>query len=285
MGRRVAATVLLLALAGGTVLAIMLRSSTPPEPARPAIASRPRPLTDEQLLHALVASRLRHPHDAPVPILMYHVLGVPGATAPHPLLFVKPADFAAQMRWLVRRGYHGVTLDQVYRYWHDAIPLPARPVVVSFDDGYESDVGVALPTLRRSGWPGVLDLVVRNVVPGDLTAPQVRELMAAGWEIDAHTITHPDLTTLGPAPLHREVAGSRAILQRMFGQPVDFFCYPLGRYDAAVVRVVRAAGYLGATTVEPGLAVSSEPFTLHRIRVDYRDGLGGFAAKLERYAG
>jgi peptidoglycan/xylan/chitin deacetylase (PgdA/CDA1 family) len=276
MGRRVAATGLLLALAGGTVLAITLRSGTSPELARPTLGSPP---------HPSVTSRLRSPHDDRVPILMYHVLGVPGTTAPHPQLYVKPADFAAQMRWLVRRGYHGVTLDQVYRYWHHDGALPARPVVVSFDDGYESDVAVALPTLRRSGWPGVLDLVVRNIVPGDLPAPQVRELIAAGWEIDAHTITHPDLTTLGPAALHREVAGSRAMLQRMFGQPVDFFCYPLGRYDTAVLRAVRAAGYLGATTVEPGMAVRSEPFTLHRIRVDYRDGLHGFATNFERYAG
>jgi peptidoglycan/xylan/chitin deacetylase (PgdA/CDA1 family) len=284
MGRRVAATVLLLALAGGTVLAITLRSRTSPKPARPAIESRPRPLTDEQLLHALIASRLRHPHGAPVPILMYHVLGVPGPTAPHPQLFVKPSDFAAQMRWLGRHGYHGVTLDHVYRNWHYGIALPARPVVVSFDDGYERDYAVAMPALQRSGWPGVLDLVVRNVVPGDLPAPQVRALIAAGWEIDAHSITHPDLTTPGPAQLQWEVAGSRAILQRRFGQPVDFFCYPLGRYDRAVVPAVRKAGYFGATTVEAGLAVRSEPFTLKRIRVDYRDGLSGFAAKLERYA-
>lgn len=113
----------------------------------------------------------------------------------------------------------------------------------------------------------------------------MRELIAAGWEIDAHTITHPDLTSLGPAQLHREVEGSRAILQHMFGQPVDSFCYPSGRYDTAVVLAVRAAGYLGATTVEAGLAVRSEPFTLKRIRVDYRDGLRGFATNFERYAG
>ncbi|MGB2874719.1 MAG: polysaccharide deacetylase family protein [Gaiellaceae bacterium] len=223
------------------------------------------------------------PHNSPVPILMYHVLGVPPATAPYPGLFVKPSDLAAQVRWLAGHGYHAVTLGQVFRYWRDGVALPPKPVVLSFDDGYLSDYTVALPTLRRFGWAGVLNLVVHNVTPGDITSWQVRQLIAAGWEIDAHTISHVDLTGLSPAQLQREVAGSRGDLRRMFGQPVDFFCYPAGRYNSQVVAAVRSAGYLGATTVNPGLARPADPFTLNRIRIDYSDGLGGFAAKLRRF--
>jgi peptidoglycan/xylan/chitin deacetylase (PgdA/CDA1 family) len=215
---------------------------------------------------------------------MYHVLGIPRAGAPYPDLYVKPADLMGQMRWLSRHGYHAVTLGRVFRYWREGIALPPKPVVVSFDDGYLSDYAVALPTLRRFGWAGVLNLVVHNIVPGDITAWQVRRLIAAGWEIDAHTVSHADLTGLAAAQLRYEVAGSRATLRRMFGQPVDFFCYPAGRYNDAVVAAVRAAGYLGATTVNPGLARPSEAYTLNRIRVGYGDGVRGFAAKLTRAA-
>jgi hypothetical protein len=66
----------------------------------------------------------------------------------------------------------------------------------------------------------------------------------------------------------------------MFGRPVDFFCYPLGHYDATVIDAVRAAGFLGATSVNPGLARPSEPFTLNRIRINSGDGPAQLAARL-----
>lgn len=221
----------------------------------------------------------------PVPILMYHVLGNAPAGAPFPDLFVRPSDFAGQMRWLASHGYHAVTLDAVWKHWHGSSPLPARPVVVSFDDGYRSDVGVALPVLRAHGWAGVLNLKVGNLKPGDLRPRGVRRLIAAGWEIDAHTLTHPDLTTVGDAQLRREVAGSRAAIRRMFHVPASFFCYPAGRYDARVIAEVRRAGFLGATTTNLGLARPSQPYTLDRVRVSATDGVRGLASKLNSLAG
>ena len=113
-----------------------------------------------------------------------------------------------------------------------------------------------------------------------LSLPRVRALVRAGWEIDAHTISHPDLTTLDIAALMREVAGSRRIIRRQLHVPVDFFCYPAGRYDAAVIAAVRRAGYLGATTTNYGLAQPSDLFTLERVRVNGSDGVNGFAAKM-----
>ena len=279
MGRRLLVLLLLLALGAGIAGAYLLanRSSHHAKPAHGATAPVPRHHRRPVVIH------VSGPHNSPVPILMYHVLGVPRATAAYPQLFVKPSDFAAQMRWLAAHDFHAVTLGQVFRYWRQAVALPAKPVVVSFDDGYLSDYVVALPTLRRLGWPGVLNLVVHNIRPGDITAGQVTRLVAAGWELDAHTVSHKDLTTLDPTRLRYEVAGSRRYLRRAFGQPVDFFCYPAGRYDGQVVAAVRAAGYLGATTEQPGLARPADAYTLDRIRIAYSDGVGGFAEKLQRY--
>jgi peptidoglycan/xylan/chitin deacetylase (PgdA/CDA1 family) len=270
----------LLAVCGAIAAAVTLAGSSghhgasaPPKPSpRPARHVTPPP-------PPVVAG----PHDSGVPILMYHVLGVPSASAPYPDLYVKPSDLAGQMQWLAQRGYHAVTLGQVFRYWHAGVALPAKPIVISFDDGYLSDYVVAMPILRRHGWAGVLNLIVDNVRPGDLTALQVRRLIAAGWEIDSHTVTHADVTTLDQAGLQREIGGARTDLRRMFHQPVDFFCYPAGQYDAAAVAEVRAAGYLGATTVNPGLARPGDAYTLNRIRIGYSDGVGGFATKLRHY--
>lgn len=223
--------------------------------------------------------------ETPVPILMYHVLAVAPAGAPFAGLFVKPSDFSGQMGWLATHGYHAVTLDAVWKAWHGGRALPARPIVVSFDDGYRSDVGVALPVLKGHHWPGVLNLKVGNLKPGDLRPRGVRRLISAGWEIDAHTFTHPDLTAVGDAQLRHEVAGSREAIRRMFHVPVDFFCYPAGRYDARVIAAVRRAGFLGATTTTYGLARPSQPYTLARVRVSGGDGVGGFAAKLTSLGG
>jgi peptidoglycan/xylan/chitin deacetylase (PgdA/CDA1 family) len=140
----------------------------------------------------------------------------------------------------------------------------------------------ALPVLTKLHWPGVLNLKV-NALKSRYTLPawRVRDLIAAGWELDAHTITHPDLTQVSDAQLWQEVHGSRVELQRMFHVPVDFFCYPSGRYDARVVAAVRRAGYLGATTTNYDLARPRDLYTLGRIRIDGSDGLTGFARKLQ----
>ena len=217
----------------------------------------------------------------PVPILMYHVVARPRPAAPFPSLYVTPALFRAQVRNLARLGYRAVTLQAVYDAWHGLGVLPRTPVVLSFDDGYRSQFTVAAAALRRLHWPGVLNLVVAHLRRGasGLSAAMVRRMIGWGWEIDSHTLTHPDLTTLGPAALRREVAGSRAALRRRFHVAAAFFCYPSGRFDDAVLAAVRHAGYLGATTTQPGLAGPRDGmFTLRRIRV----GAGESPVELDR---
>ena len=224
-------------------------------------------------------------HNRPVPILMYHVIADAPAGAAFPELFVTPADFAGQMHWLARHGYHAVTLKHVYDYWLEGTPLPERPIVISFDDGYLGQDTHALPVLRKLGWPGVLNLKVDALKSRYALAPwRVRQMLAAGWELDAHTITHPDLTRVDDARLWHEVDGSRVELRRIFHVPVDFFCYPSGRYDAHVIDAVRRAGYLGATTTNYGLARPHDLYTLARIRINGSDGVAGFARKLEGLA-
>ena len=218
-------------------------------------------------------------HD-PVPVLMYHAISPAPPGAAEPGLFVSESEFESQMSWLHRQGYNGVTLDQVFAAWNDGEPIARDPVVISFDDGLRSQYVGARPMLDRLGWPGVLNLEIAHLDSGELTFEQVAELVDSGWELDSHTFTHPDLTEAG-VDLAREIADSRAYLQDRFGVPVDFFCYPSGAYDAGVVRAVRRAGYLGATTTSEGLAAPARPYELKRIRLRPDDGAAGLAAKLE----
>jgi peptidoglycan/xylan/chitin deacetylase (PgdA/CDA1 family) len=210
-----------------------------------------------------------HPIDRPVPILMYHVIHSPPPGAKFPDLYVPPAEFSAQVAALAHAGYRAVTLDQLRSAWKRGTPLPAMPVILTFDDGYRSQAAKAMPVLRARHWPGVLDLQL-SLPPsqGGLTNGAIHQLIAAGWEIDAHTIDHLDLNTLDATGLRHEIAGSRQIIRHRFGVPVDWFCYPDGRYDATVEAAVKEAGYVGATTTLPGWASPHEdPYRLPRVRV------------------
>jgi len=202
----------------------------------------------------------------PVPILMYHHIAPAPAGVRLPSLWVTPAAFAAHVRGLQRAGYHAVTLGRVWDAWNGGAPLPRRPVVLSFDDGYADQVRSALPVLRRAGWPGSLSLAL-SFVPDMGGVPAVRRLLAAGWELVSHSLTHPDLTAVGGARLRDEVAGSRTRIRELFGVAPRFFCYPSGHVDATVVAAVRRAGYVAATTTRAGYATPRDPFHLARVQV------------------
>jgi peptidoglycan/xylan/chitin deacetylase (PgdA/CDA1 family) len=216
---------------------------------------------------------------SPVPVLMYHVIANAPASAQFPELFVDPRTFDRQMEWLDRHGYAAVTLNQVYDAWFKGGVLPQKPVVLTFDDGYRGDFVYARRTLSRLGWPGDLNLLVGNIGE-EITDDMVEQMIDEGWELDAHTISHLDLTTMKGSRLRREVDGSRQILRQRFHQPVNFFCYPAGRFNAATIRQVRSAGYLGATTELRGEASRRNMYELHRIRVDGSDGVSGLESKL-----
>lgn len=217
------------------------------------------------------------PYTGPVPILEYHVLGPAPADAPYPELYVTRPDFHKQMDWLEEHGYEAVTLETVEAAWYHGGTLPAKPVVISFDDGYRPQFTYALPELRRHGWPGVLNLKARG---SDLYTSNVEAMIAAGWELAAHTINHQDLTTLDAAELKEEVAGSRALLRREYHVPVKDFCYPAGQFDETVIAAVKAAGYTTATTEIPGYAESSKPYELARLEILGSTGVSGLAEDL-----
>jgi peptidoglycan/xylan/chitin deacetylase (PgdA/CDA1 family) len=233
-----------------------------------AVLRRPAP-TPRPAQHDRRIVRLR-PSTAAVPILMYHVLADPPAGAPFPELYVRPAEFAAQMHALARAGYDAVTLDRVRRAWLGRARLPTNPIVVSFDNGYRTQYTRAFPILRRLGWVGVENIQLTGLPPaqGGLGKREVRELVAAGWELDTQGWSHAELSSLDATRLHFQVAVARRLLQREYHVPVEWFCYPSGGYDPAVVAAVKSAGYVGATTVVPGWAhPRDDRYRLPRLRV------------------
>jgi peptidoglycan/xylan/chitin deacetylase (PgdA/CDA1 family) len=254
-----AAAVLVAGCGGGSRPA---PTQSQPPPTAPAV-------TDTQIAPVTRPPVPSGPRNAPVPILMYHVVARAPARTAYPDLWVGPRRFDSEIHALAHAGYHATTLDAVWRAWHGGGQMVRHPVVISFDDGYQSQSMTARPMLDHLGWPGVLNLEVDNVRhKGGISRDEIRAMMRDGWEIDAHTITHPDLTTVDAARLRHEVAGSRQWVRRTFGVPVRFFAYPAGRYDPLVEAAVRRAGFAGATTTAGGIAsMRDDRFALPRIRV------------------
>jgi len=237
-----------------------------------------RPARRDRSSWALRGARSRA---AAVPILMWHVVATPRAGTAYPDLWVAPEAFAAQVAALGNAGFTAVTMHDVWTAWKGGSPLPAHPIVLSFDDGDLTHVTNVAPVLARHGWPGVLNLAVNHLGPEGLPVWGARRLLQEGWEIDSHTVDHLDLTTLDDAALEAQLVRSRRMIRSRLGVDPRFLCYPAGRNDERVRAAALRAGYVAATTVEPGIAdATDDPFLMPRIRV----GPGTTPAALVRQA-
>jgi peptidoglycan/xylan/chitin deacetylase (PgdA/CDA1 family) len=280
--RRLLAAGVITTVAAAAVIVLLVGSLDGGSHAVRPVARADRPHTDVHARPSTTggsrSTKVGPPGTEPIPILMYHVIAAPPAGAPFPGLYVEPAEFAEQMQALKDAGWHAVTLDQAEAYWRRGVGLGGgKPIVVSFDNGYQSQYTQALPVLRQLGWVGNENIQLTGLPPsqGGLGPGEIRGLLAAGWELDTQGISHASLISLDAEQLHEQVANAREILRRRYHIPVNWFCYPSGLYDANVVAAVKAAGYTGATTVVPGWAhPSDDPYRLHRLRV-----LGGTSAQ------
>lgn len=219
-----------------------------------------------------------------VPVLMYHYISTPppGADRYRLDLSVTPAQFAAQLAWLRTNGYTTVTLGDLYDALTNGAPLPPRPVILTFDDGYADAYAHAFRLLRQSGMVGTFFVVTEWLDNGQasyLTWDQAREMVTAGMAIESHSRSHPDLTHDCDYDCRvYQVLGSVETIAAEVGVRPRFFCYPGGRYDAGLFAVLEAAGIVAAVTTQGGtLHVSERPLELPRVRVRGTTTLREFA--------
>lgn len=236
-------------------------------------------LTLPVLLLAAIPARAQPPRDDTrrrirVPILMYHYISVPPMDADQYRLdlSVSPALFAEHLRWLRENGYTTISLDEVYRALTEGAPLPDRAVVLTFDDGYEDAYTHAFPLLHAYGLTGTFFVVTEWIdahTPGYLTWDQAREMAAGGMAIQSHTRSHPDLTdTCDYNCLVYQLLGSAETIEAEIGVRPHFFCYPGGRYNAEVLRVVEQAGFSAAVTTQAGtFQINDRLLELPRARI------------------
>ena len=223
------------------------------------------------------------PREATVPILMYHHVGEPppDADAIGLDLTVLPDQFEAQLAYLSEEGYQTIYLSDLIMHLQMGYPLPPKPIVITFDDGYHDVFTNAYPLLKEYGL--VATFFIITSLPdegreGYLSWAEIKALHAAGMEIGSHTYTHPDLRGQPYDYVVWQVLGSKEAIEARIKEPVRLFSYPSGRYDQQVVEVLRSTGYWGAVAIGQEAHQSSDrTFELQRIRVRGSYNLRDFA--------
>jgi peptidoglycan/xylan/chitin deacetylase (PgdA/CDA1 family) len=215
---------------------------------------------------------------------MYHHLQDldSGATELLQTWAVAPSNFDAQMNLVEQHGFHAITMAQLVGHLRDGKPLPSRPIVISFDDGWAEQYTVAFQILKKHHLIGSFFVYTRPLDHAQyMSWTQLQEMSVAGMDIEAHTLTHPHLRELAPDEAMREISESKKALEARLGKPVVAFSYPFGEYNASIVDMLKRAGFASAVTLAAGFNQrADELFTLHRIRVSYRDTLDEFAKRL-----
>jgi peptidoglycan/xylan/chitin deacetylase (PgdA/CDA1 family) len=220
---------------------------------------------------------------------MYHYISEPPADADRYRrdLSVLPTDLDAQMVWLYENGYTTITLQDLLYHLTLGWPLPEKPIILTFDDGYKDAYENALPILQKYGFVGTFFIISDYITFGDpnyVTWEQVIEMHNTGMDIQSHSRTHPDLRRLAEEKLLWQLLGSREAIEARMDKQARFFCYPSGRYDANTIRALQQYGYWAAVTTDYGATHSTEGlFTLTRLRMRRSDTLESFIAKVTRH--
>ncbi len=188
---------------------------------------------------------------ATVPILLYHHIANPEQPNRY---YVPPETFDEQMAWLFNNGYTTIPISLLVSAINEGAELPAKPVVITFDDGDLDVYENAYPIMQKYGYSGVFYIIsgwidAKNMV----TKAQLGEMIADGWEIGSHSVSHIDLTQNGDQ-LGYQIIGSKRDLEAALGVPVNTFAYPYGMISPAVADVVIRGGY----TAGMGLGTSYE---------------------------
>lgn len=227
-----------------------------------------------------------------IPILMYHrIAAVPGDRNALP-----PEKFSEQMAYLAQHGYTTITMAMARDYYISGKPLPPKPILLTFDDGYEDNFFAALPILQQYGLKGVVFPIGNWIGKENLWENfnkasaqtmdwhKLTEWQQAGMEIASHTLDHPFLANCPPDALQRELTASKQLLEEKLQHPIEFLCYPYGNFNQKVIAAARQSGYTGAFAIFDGVPLwKINVFALPRIQIPAKQPLWEFKLKVSSF--
>jgi peptidoglycan/xylan/chitin deacetylase (PgdA/CDA1 family) len=190
------------------------------------------------------------------PVFVYHSVDGSGS-----LISISEAMFQRQMQYLHKKGYQTISLDNLVRTQTRKSPLPKRPIVLTFDDGYKNNRKIVMPILERFGFTATI-FITTGYVSKIMTwtkTPDIPDLPMASWDdirvmseggmhIQAHSINHPNLCLLPIEEAVYEMKKSKEEIEEHLGKEVNFFAYPYGEYNEEIKNAAKECGYKGAVT-------------------------------------
>lgn len=201
-----------------------------------------------------------------VPILVYHRVN---DTDDNPTT-LKVADFEAQIKFLIDNGYHVIAPDDLLDAWEKDKPLPANPIVITFDDGHIDIYKNVFPILQKYNIRATVFIVTNHIGMKDyLTWDFVRALQAGGFvDFESRTMSYKDLTALRGDKLWNEIYGSKQAIEWAIKKPAKFIAYPEGKYSTAAEETSKECGFRAGFIEDYGLAANdSNAYVLTRIPV------------------
>ena len=243
-------------------------------------------------------SRILHRrHSSQVPILMYHSISdnLFGKSHPYYQINTSPTIFARQMKWLRDKGCHTLSLSQLHAAF-ECGHVPPNAVVITFDDGYQDFYTDAFPALRKYDFTATVFLATGRIQDTSMriegvdymTWREVRELNVEGIDFGSHTVSHPDLRSLGPEEIDYELGCSKETIEDHLGASVNSFAYPFAfpeedrSFTRYLVDVLENHGFeTGVSTVIGRATREGNRFFLPRLPVNSWDDYSLFRAKLE----
>lgn len=245
------------------------QTTPPPDPATPAVPTAP--------LESLVC-----------PILMYHYVSQPPEDADRYLtdLTVLPETFAQHLDHIQSLGFTSITMRDMWLGMIGAIPLPPKPIVFTFDDGYWDSYAIVAPSLLERGMTGTIYAVSSFMdQPGYLTWAQAQELHNLGIEIGSHSVTHSDMSWQDRETQRIEIEQSAQAIGSVLGERPVSFCYPFGRHNYISQELLFEHGYATAvTTSDATKHFLNNPYLMGRVRIRNNVSLPGLTWLVERVA-
>lgn len=216
-----------------------------------------------------------------IPVLMYHKVG-PDADND---AVIREDLFRAQMKFLHDNGFHPLTMDQLNDYVREGKAVPVKPVVLTFDDGYEDTYTIVYPVLKEYGFAATV-----YINPGDmgtrLTWEQVKEMSENGITIASHGYDHVRMNELSDSEQAANVSKAQTALKEKLNITNEWFCYPYGRETDYTQKLMKENGIKLAVTMNPGwVHAGDNPYALHRIWIGNAVDLKHFEERIttEKY--
>lgn len=188
-----------------------------------------------------------------IPILTYHKLVKQTKDRTLDSYTISEADFIAHLQFLASENFQPVLVDDYYRSLKDpSVMLPDKCVLITFDDGHESNLTIAVPALKKFGFGASFFITTDRIKESSyMDHAQLRELKKSGMSVQSHAKTHKFLSELGAQELSNELVESKKILTDILGVDVPFISFPGGRYNDTVLKFSKRANYLACFSSKP----------------------------------